>query len=116
MPDDYRLAPAIGDHVHGDFAGKRAFALPVSVLRSNANFAAVSGFHGVMERSERRRNDDVAGKRSGDERLERVKKATRLFPRLVHLPIAGNHRTTQTISSTILECGGSPPVSAPGAL
>ena len=58
VADDHVLAPAslsIGGHL----AGERAFALPVDVLRGDADVRAACGSRHGLDRGERRRDDDL---------------------------------------------------------
>ncbi len=60
---------------------------------------AAHGFDRGGQRRERRRDDDVAMLRGGDQRLETPqRKRARLRLRLVHLPIAGDHGRRNQIS------------------
>ena len=53
-------AAGLDQHAHRNFAGERAFALPMCVLRSNRNCAAARGLDRGGKRRERRSDDDVA--------------------------------------------------------
>ncbi len=65
MPDDYAPAACLHEHGHGNFAGEGAFGFPVRILGRDGDGRSGGGIDGSGERSERRRNDDVAMMRVG---------------------------------------------------
>ncbi len=98
MPDDHAAASGVDEHARRNLAGERAFALPVQILRGDADGAAARGFHCRSERGEGRGDHDVAMRCGGDERQERFEERARFRARLVHLPIAGDHGAAQSLS------------------
>ena len=92
------LQPASDHHAHGNFAGERAFAVPVDVLggdrdggcrapRQTAVANEVNGGATMMSQCVE----------AATERLESFEKRARLLLRLVHLPIPGDYRAAQGI-------------------
>ena len=60
MADDHAVATSVHQHARRNFSGERAFALPVQILRGDADGTAARGSTAAAMRGERRSDDDVA--------------------------------------------------------
>ena len=69
------------DHRRRHFAGERAFALPVQVLRRDADVAVARRFGHRVQRGERRRDDDLDVGDVLDERAQLFDEDDRLAAR-----------------------------------
>src|SRR5215831_607805 len=92
MPDDHVLAARVDQHQSGNFAGKRAFALPVHVLCGNSDGRALRRFHRRGNRRKGRCDHNVAMLRARHQRPKRLKKCARVPTRFIHLPVPCDHR------------------------
>jgi hypothetical protein len=63
VPDDDVAASGLGQHPCGDFAGERAFFVPIEILPADRYFAALGGVHRSGDRRKWRRNHHVAMRR-----------------------------------------------------
>ena len=59
VADDHVLGAGFLDHRRRDLAGERALALPVEILRGDADVRVARGFGHGVDRRERRRDDDL---------------------------------------------------------
>ena len=85
------------EHIGGDLAGERAGFLPVDVLGADLYGAALGCRNGVDKVNVRHTGDDFAliGLLSGNLRLDGVDQLGRFGGSLVHLPVAGDDRSSE---------------------
>src|SRR5208282_1199249 len=95
MANNHALAARVQNHAHRDFASERPFFLPIRILRCDCDGGTASGVRRSSERGKRRRDHNVAVIRRRDQWQKALKKRARIRQRLIHLPVSGNHRSSQ---------------------
>ena len=90
MADDDVLAARFLDHAGGDLAGEGALALPVDVLRGNADVRIASGLGRRMNRRERRRHHNFSAGKVLEQDPRLFHEDNGFVNGLEHLPVAGD--------------------------
>src|SRR5205807_1406172 len=95
MADDHVFGPRLLEHRRADFAGERALALPMQILRGNRDVRVAGGLGHRMKSSERRGHHDLDVGDVLHEAAQLLDEDHRLLNGLEHLPVAGDEWNSQ---------------------
>src|SRR6185436_18979447 len=90
VADNRVLGPGFLGHQRRDFTGERALALPVEILRGDADVRVARRFGNGVQRGERRCNRDLDLVEILHRQLQLLDEHHRLGDGLEHLPVAGD--------------------------